>query len=145
MADVNQKVMDMVRTELEKNPELSNQELFEKAKSVDKSVADLSPRQFNARYPLQVKRTMSPKKKPAKRAGKKAAPKAKKAPRAGRAAREAPKAQAKPADQGPNRDRVRKVMLELARDVANAQGKGDVVDVIMGIDRYVDRVIKAAS
>jgi hypothetical protein len=142
MADVNQKVMDTVRTELEKNPELSNQELFEKAKSVDKSVGDLSPRQFNARYPLQVKRAMGPKKKPSKRGGKKAAPKAKKA---GRAAAEQPKVQTKPVDRGPNRDRVRQIMLELARDVANAQGKGDVVDVIMGIDRYVDRVIKAAS
>jgi hypothetical protein len=40
---------------------------------------------------------------------------------------------------------VRGVLLELARDVANAQGKGDVVDVIMGIDRYVDRVVKAVG
>lgn len=145
MADVNPKVMDMIRTELEKKPDLSNQELFEKAKSVDKTVGKLTPRQFNARYPLQVKRTMSPKKKPSKRGGKKVAPKAKKSARAVRTAGQRGKGQAKASDEGPNRDRVRKVMLELARDVANAQGKGDVVDVIMGIDRYVDRVIKAAS
>jgi hypothetical protein len=37
------------------------------------------------------------------------------------------------------------VLLDLAKDIANAQGKGDVVDVVAGIDRYVDRAIKAAS
>lgn len=136
MADVNPKVMDMIRAELEKNPDISNKELFEKATAIDKSVGELSPRQFNARYPLQVKRTMRPRKKAAPRAGKKAQ-------RRGRPA--AAPARAESQAQGPNRDRVRRVMLELARDVANAQGKGDVVDVIMGIDGYVDRVIKAAG
>jgi hypothetical protein len=29
--------------------------------------------------------------------------------------------------------------------VANAQGRGDLVDVILRIDRYVDRVVKAAG
>jgi hypothetical protein len=146
MADVNPKVMDMIRTELEKNPDLSNKELFEKAKSVDKSVGALSPRQFNARYPLQVKRTMGPKKKSSRRKAKKAAPgTGKKTARAGRAAPKPTRAETKRAEDRPDRDRVRKVMLELARDVANAQGKGDVVDVIMGIERYVDRVIKAAG
>jgi len=37
------------------------------------------------------------------------------------------------------------VLLSLARDMASAQGKGDVVDVVAGIDRYVDRVLKAAG
>jgi hypothetical protein len=37
------------------------------------------------------------------------------------------------------------VLLELSRDVANAQGTGEVVDVIVGIDRYVDRILKAVG
>jgi hypothetical protein len=132
MPDANPKVMEMVEAELKKNPDLSNKELREKATSIDKGVAKLNARQFNAMYPLQVKRAM----KPAKRGRRGAAKKARK-PAAGRA-----RASAAPAK---GRDRVRNVLLELARDVANAQGKGDVVDVIMGIDRYVDRVVKAAG
>lgn len=131
MAEANPKVMDMVQAELAKNPDISNKELFQKAKSVDKSVGKLTARQFNARYPLQVKRAM----KPAKKKSRRAAP-----------ARKAPaRRQRGAAAQDGGRDRVRTILLELARDVANAQGKGDVVDVIAGIDRYVDRIIKAAG
>jgi hypothetical protein len=132
MADANPKVMEMIQAEIKKNPDVSNKELLEKAKNIDKSVGKLSARQFNARYPLQVKRSMKP-------ARKKASP----ATRQRRAA--APRGRAATPTNGQGRDKVRSIMLELARDVANAQGKGDVVDVIMGIDRYVDRVLKAAG
>lgn len=144
MADANSQVMDLVRAEIEKNPAISNQELLEKAKAVDKSIGKLSARQFNARYPLQVKRAMKP-------AAKKARPAASRRPKTagtgssrGKGAGSA-RDQGQGPGQGQGRDKVRTIMLELARDVANAQGKGDVVDVIMGIDRYVDRVIKAAN
>lgn len=132
MAEANPKVMEMVEAELKKNPDISNKELLEKAKSLDKGVAKLTPRQFNGTYPLQVKRAMNPPRRRARRTGKKAAK-----PAGGRSR----------ANAGPSkgRDGVRTVLLELARDVANAQGKGDVVDVIIGIDRYVDRVVKAAG
>ncbi len=128
MADANPAVMKMVESELTKNPDISNPELFEQAKEIDASIGELSPRQFNATYPLQVKRAIAPKKAPRKRK-----PRAKKA-----SERPVP-------TQDRGRDRVRTVLLELARDVANAQGKGDVVDVIVGIDGYVDRVVKAAT
>lgn len=127
MADANPKVMEMIEAELKKNPDVSNAELLEKAKKIDKGVGKLSARQFNATYPLQVKRAMKPRKKRSRKGTKRAA-----ASRAG-------------SKTTGNRDRVRVVMLDLAKDVANAQGKGDVVDVIAGIDRYVDRAIKAAS
>lgn len=132
MADANPKVMEMIEAELKKNSDTSNAELFDKAKKIDRSVGDLSPRQFNAMYPLQVKRSL----KPRKRTGRKAKPRTRgKASGAARAGAQAG---------GDGRDRVRSVLLELARDIANAQGKGDVVDVVAGIDRYVDRVIKAS-
>lgn len=54
-ADRNEDVMEMVEEELRKDPETSNQELREKAEEIDSDIADLSARQFNARYPLQVK------------------------------------------------------------------------------------------
>lgn len=131
MADARTKIMDMIEAELKKNPDISNKELFEKAKKIDKGVEKLSARQFNAMYPLQVKRAM----KPRKRKAKKAKP-ARSKSRKGRSAA---------ATGDDNRDRVRTVLLELARDIANAQGKGDVVDVVAGIDGYVGRVMKAAG
>lgn len=144
MADANPKVMEMIAAELKKNPDISNKELFEKAKSVDKGIAKLSPRQFNARYPLQVKRTLAPKRPPAPRRPTRG--RGQKTAGAG-AAGSGPGAAGlrRGSGAGDSREKVRGVLLELARDVANAQGKGDVVDVIMGIDRYIDRVVKAAG
>lgn len=133
MAEANPKVMETVEAELKKNPDISNKELLEKAKSVDKSVGKLSARQFNAMYPLQVKRALNPPKRRTRRPAKK-----------GRKAAAGSQGRGRASSSG-GRDQVRTVLLELARDVANAQGKGDVVDVIMGIDRYVDRVVKAAG
>jgi hypothetical protein len=127
MADANPKVMEMIRDELKKNPDISNPELLEKARKIDPSIKKLSARQFNATYPLQVKRAMKPRKKTPRKPRKTAASRG--TARAGTDGRE----------------QVRSVLLDLAKDVANAQGKGDVVDVIAGIDRYVDRVVKAAK
>lgn len=134
MADANPKVMEMIEAELKQNPDISNKELFDKASQIDKGIAKLSPRQFNAMYPLQVKRAL----KPRKRGGRK--PKASRA----KGVRGASRARAGGGG-GDSRDRVRSVLLDLAKDIANAQGKGDVVDVVAGIDRYVDRAIKAAT
>jgi hypothetical protein len=129
MADVNPKVMEMIAEEIKKNPDVSNPELLEKAKKIDRSVGKLTPRQFNARYPLQVKRAMKPRKRTRRKA----------------ASKPSGKRSARSASANGDRDKVRAILLDLAKDIANAQGKGDVVDVIAGIDRYVDRVLKAAS
>jgi hypothetical protein len=143
MAEANPKVMEMISDELKKNPDISNRELFDKAKSMDKSIGKLSARQFNARYPLQVKRAMAPKKAASPRGTGRA--RGRKAAGAPAASATAPARGRKGAAGTDSREKVRGLLLELARDVANAQGKGDVVDVIMGIDRYVDRVVKAAG
>lgn len=145
MAEVNPKVMELVQAEIRKNKDISNKELFDKATALDKSIGKLSARQFNARYPLQVKRSMAPKKKVTRKAasarGRKAAAGG---PKRGAAATKS-RAGGRSQDQGRGRDQIRNVMLDLAREVANAQGKGDVIDVVAGIDRYVDRVLKAAG
>lgn len=129
MADTNPRVMEMVERELKKNPDISNADLLDKAKKIDPKLGELSARQFNARYPLQVKRALKPKKrKPKSRAS--TAKRSKGRPQTG---------------DGKQRDGVRKVLLQLARDIGNAERKGDVVNVVAGIDGYVDRVIKAAT
>jgi hypothetical protein len=45
-----------VESELRRNPEATQDELWEKAKEASPAVAKLSRREFNARYPLQIKR-----------------------------------------------------------------------------------------
>lgn len=125
MPEVNEKVMSMVEEELRKNPKATTAELKEKAEKVDKGVAKLTNREFHARYPLQVKRRAAPAKprRPARRAARRPT------------RSETPE----------GRTAIRGVLLDFARAVAAAEGKADVVDVIGGVDRYVDRVLKATN
>ena len=133
MADANPKVMEMIEAELKKNADISNAELLEKARKIDKGVEKLSARQFNAKYPLQVKRALNPPKRRSSRKRKSTSSSKGRSTGRSRTAGD------------DSRDRVRAVLLELAKDVANAENKGDVVEVVAGIDRYIDRVVKAAS
>ena len=118
MADANGKVMEMVREEIARNPGVRTDELFDKAKKLDKSVTGLSVRQFHARYPLQVKRQLAAQR-----------------PRRSRPRR-------KPVA---DRNGIKAVLLAFAKDVMAAEGKAQVVDVIGGVDKYVDRVVKATG
>lgn len=114
MAEVNPKVMEMVQEEVRKNPEVTTTELFEKAKKLDKSIGELTRRAFHARYPLQVKRQLAP-------------------------ARRRTRRRTSAAD----REAVRGVLLQLAKDVASAEDAAGMVSVIGGIDKYIDKVFKA--
>ncbi|HUG41793.1 MAG TPA: hypothetical protein VMM12_14990 [Longimicrobiales bacterium] len=139
MAEANPKVMEMVEAELKKDPDVSNQALREKAKSVDRSIEKLTPRQFNATYPLQVKRSLKPARKgPARKRGK-AAP-----AKVSRRSRRRGAGAGKGGDATGSRDQVRKVLVDLARVVAEGD-RGALVEVVAGLDRYVDRVMKAAG
>ena len=109
------RVMNMVRDEIQRRPEISSPELFEKAKKLDRGIRALSARQFNATYPLQVRRSMAPKRRRARTgAGRKA--------------------------DGAGRERVRAVLLEFARTIAGADDPGALVDIIGNLDVWVDRV-----
>lgn len=134
MAETNEKVMALVESEIRKNPKVSNDELFEKARKVDKSVADLSRRQFHARYPLQVRRGFS--------LGGRAAEAPREAPaKVKAAAGTVAKSTAGDAD----RAVVRGVLVQFARDVAAADDKAAVLAVMGDVDKYVDRVVKATA
>jgi len=115
MAVVNDRVMKMVREEIEKRPDVTSPELFEKAKKLDRGIRSLSARQFNATYPLQIRRSLAPRRRRAR-----------------------PRAQAI-AETG-SRDRVRHVLLDFARAVAGAKDPGSLVEVIGSIDAWVERV-----
>lgn len=57
--ETDDEIMEMVRAELEEDPDAENKALYRKAKKIDPAVEDLTLRQFHARYPLQVKRAMA--------------------------------------------------------------------------------------
>lgn len=125
MPKADPKVMALVEKELDKNPDASVTELYEKAKAAHPSVDKLTHRQFNARYPLQVKRKKSQK------SGKRRA--------RGRSRRTAKKGEI----DGARREKIRAAFLDFASDLAGAQERSDLVNVVAGVDKYVDRVVKA--
>ncbi len=121
------KVMQLIEKELKKNPKATAKELQQKAKAVSASVGKLSVRQFHAKYPLQVRRKLAPKK------PRRAAPKK---PR-----RAAPKARA--ARGQVNREAVRNTLMTFAQDLSAAQGKSETIAVLRKLDNYIDAIIRA--
>ena len=144
MAKTNEKVMEFVESELETNPDISVTDLQARAAEVDPAIADLTARQFNARYPLQVKRRKA--RKSEKASGGKASRRSSASTRkSGRAStrRRARKASAPAADDA--RAAVRGVVLRFASDLASAEERKELVDVLSRVDGYVDDILKATG
>lgn len=118
--DRNERVMEMVEEALREDPEVSNDELQERAAEIDPRIGELSPRSFNARYPLQVKRQLAAEKEDEEES----------------AAEKAGSAELRAA--------LREALIEFAGAVAGADDRGEVVDVLTGVDEYVDRVMAEA-
>ena len=98
-----ERVMEFVERELKKNPEIGSSDLFKRAKKVSRTVSGMTIRQFHAKYPLQVKRRLAPKKSRKLRAkpGKPRKP-------APRRTMKAPTA---------NREAIRAILLNFAKDL----------------------------
>lgn len=120
--DRNEAVMEMVEETLREDPDVSNEELRRKAAEIDSDIEELSARQFNARYPLQVKRKMSPD--GAGTGGD------------GRQKAGSPETETEAAE----REAIREGLLRFARDVADAEDKVALIDVLTRVDAYVDEV-----
>jgi hypothetical protein len=167
------KVMQLIEKELKINPKATAKELQQKAKAVSEAVGKLSVRQFHAKYPLQVRRKLAPKK------PRRAAPKAKAAPKKPRRAapkkppraapkkppRAAPKTKAaakkprraapkKPRSAAPkataargqvNREAVRDTLMTFAKDLSDAEGKSETIAVLRKLDNYIDAIIRATT
>ena len=126
---------------LKRNPGVTNAELFAGACEIDASIADLSPRQFHAKYPLQVKRRLAAAEapKPAPRVRRTFVPAvAEPAPAA------APAAAAAPAMGGGDAAAVRGLLLSLVRELANAETQAETIEVMARLDGYVSDVMQAA-
>lgn len=136
MAEVKDEVMEMVREELDRNPDVENKDLYEKATEVDSSISDLTLRQFHARYPLQVKRQKAQKSGGGKKT--KATTRAKTASGGG--------SRGGGTGSGVDRDRIRATLLQFAKDVSAAEGQASsLIDVLDSVDDYVDQVVRAAN
>ena len=123
------KVMQFVERELKKNPQVSNQDLFKGAKKINRAVARLTPRQFHAKYPLQVKR-----KKASGRTRRKTT-------RSAAASRSVGRRTSTRAVE--NTEGVRKVMLRFAKDLSSADSQTQTIEVLSNMDRYVADIMKA--
>lgn len=174
MADTDARIMEMVQKELAKDRSAATSDLYEKARKIDPAIGNLTARQFHAKYPLQVKRAMKSggrrstkkaatgkramgKRATGKRTGAKRGRPPKKAAQTGSASSPAPASTGKRARRGSGRGRraagsasgangdVRGLLLQFAREVAQADDKAEMVDVLAGIDSWVDRMVAAAG
>lgn len=132
MAKTDEKVMALVQDEIRKTPDIQTSELYEKAKSAVSSVGRLSLRQFNARYPLQIKRRMAQGEEVAR-----PRPRARKRGPGRKGRREA--------QAMGSRDAVRQVLLRFAADLSGAEQRAELVRVLAGVEGYVDDIVKAAE
>jgi hypothetical protein len=148
---VSDRIMDMVRHELVENPDVENTVLYEKATLIDpEGMTGVDRRQFNARYPLQVKRReMGPR--PKKPPG---PPKARRRPRRAAAGADGAGAAAPVGVDAAGslsvlrtlaREGVRDVLLRFAQDLANAESRGELVGVVASVDQYVDQILGMGS
>jgi hypothetical protein len=132
VAKTDEKVMAFVRETLDKSPKIKLDELFDRAREVSAGVAELGKREFNARYPLQVKRRLALASRP-RSSGRKGAAGGSRSRRAAAAKAEASKMA------------VREVFIRFATDLAGAEERKDLVKVLAGMDRYVDDVLKGVG
>ena len=127
-------VMEYVERTLEANPGIANADLFAGAREIDPSVGQLTGRQFHARYPLQVKARLA----------RAAAPETKTPPEPKvPTAEETTAADATPVKEGDG-VAVRRLLFDLAKELASADSKAEVIDVMARLDHYVAEIMEAA-
>ena len=127
-------VMEYVERTLEANPGISNADLFAGAREIDASVAELTARQFHAKYPLQVKARLA----------RAAAPEPKTPPEPEVPTAEEPAAPDAPSAGTGDPVAVRRLLLDLAKELANAESQADTIEVMSRLDDYVTEIMEAA-
>jgi hypothetical protein len=147
VAERNEKVMEMVVRELDRDPSIGLESLYGRAKDIDPSVSELSLRQFHARYPLQVKRSRSrgvAKKQKAATTKKRAAAGDKSTGSPVRKQRRS-RGEAPAAGAEFDREKVRQLFLEFASEFAEAETRKEIVRVLSSVDSYVNRLAKVVA
>ncbi len=144
MADVNPKVLDMVRREMAKDPAVTNDALRKEATAIDSSVRKLSPLQFHGTYRLTASRALASGGN-AKRQAAAAGSGKRRVTTGTRRARKRAAVSAATGDGSADRATIRVTLLELAAEVAGAESMTDIIAVLGSLDRYVDRVLAATN
>jgi hypothetical protein len=126
-------IMEYVERTLDANPGIANADLFAGAREIDPSVAELTARQFHAKYPLQVKARLA----------RAAAPEPKTPPKPEVAAVVEPAAPEAPSAETGDPLAVRRLLLDLAKELASAETKADVIGVMARLDDYVAEIMEA--
>ena len=122
--DAETKVMDFVAESLDKEPDVTTKELYKRAKSEFPAVKKLTLRQFNARFPLQIKRKASLLSGSGRRSG---------------------PGRRKKGGTDKKRDAVRSLLTEFAQKAVDAHKKDEVFSFMSEVDSYVDKVLKAGK
>ena len=131
-------VMEYVKRTLEANPGVTNKDLFAGAREIDPSVGELSARQFHAKYRLQAKARLA----------RAAAPETRTPPEPEMptvpTSEETATADAPPVKEG-DPVAVRRLLLDLAKELACAASKAEVIAVMARLDYYVAEIMEAAQ
>jgi hypothetical protein len=168
MADLSDEVLECIREELTKRPNLAPGVLYHMAVQIEPSIGAGGVRAFHARYvaPIQHELTAAQRRKGRKPRKDRTRPAPE--PRVHETAVEAPRQEPaaapevlqveieperqeavvrvrrsprRPRRVEPGREQIRSVFLQFARDLAGAETRGEMVQVLSRIDRYVDQVV----
>lgn len=121
-----EKILEMVRRQLGRSNPPGTEALYGRAARIDDGVKELTLRQFNARYPLRVRREMAREEE----------------------AGDEDTVQQEADQQAPQADRgaIRSILLEFAREVVETPEGPAFVDLITSeVDGYVERIEKGAA
>ena len=134
-------VMEYVERTLEANPGIANADLFVGAREIDPSVGQLTGRQFHAKYPLQVKARLARAAAPEP----KTPPEPKASPEPEVATAEEPTAPDVSSGAAGDPLAVRRLLLDLSKELASAESKAEVIEVMARLDDYVAEIMEAAQ
>jgi hypothetical protein len=142
MAERNQKVYERVKQELQKNPALGSRDLYELAKGVEKAISQDTMQQFHARYFLPARKEIraASGETPAPGRGRRSRRQGgEKEPRT--VGRAVSRRDGDERGEGPDRDRVRSVLLQFAQELTDAESRSSLVKVLGRVDTFVDRIV----
>jgi hypothetical protein len=146
MAKRNEQVLDRVRQELNRKPDLGSRALYEKLQDMDPAIKEGTLQQFHARYVLPIKRERAQQAGAGAPAARKQARPTEKRPPERPAAQPRGRATPAAADSGAerplDREKVRAVFMQFAREFSEAETRTDIVQVLSKVDDYVERVVR---
>jgi len=131
--EVEQEILEMVEDQLDRPNPPDTRVLYRRAMHfIDRDVRHLSLQQFNAKFPLQVKRRKAREREEARV----------KRGRDERSSHDGGATEPGSGDDGALRKELRSVLIDYARLVAGADTRPDVIDAVDRVDEYVGRVLE---